>query len=224
MSEVKRGGGETEKGKYVVIEGPEGVGKTTQVELLVGHLAMKGIIARSDLREPGGTPEGERIRQWLKNPDIQRTPEQNLEKFNQARKLLHEQVIMPELENGKWVVCDRNRLSSHAYQGYGEGLDLGYVREECRNAIEGVEPDVELILWLDEAERRRRLADRGGTDYFEDLGDEFHQRVIRGYAAETYMLGISSIDGSGTPEQVHERIWQYVEPLTQNNYSNNTQV
>lgn len=214
MSALTHEGGEQPKGRYIVLEGGEGVGKTTQIKLLVGRLALFGIETRSDIREPGGTPMGEEIRRLLKDQDLPRAPETNLALFNAARIELQQQVIVPELEANKWVVCDRNRLSSHAYQGHGEGLSLRHVRDECDRATQYAAVDLEMVLWVDEPERQHRLAERGGTDYFEAKDPRFHQRVIAGYEKEATVLGIPYIDGNGSPEEVHERIWEYVEPLT----------
>lgn len=203
-----------ERGKVIVIEGAEGVGKSTQAERLAGRLAVHGYECRTDVREPGGTPMGEELRALLKNQDIPRQPQTNLSLFNAARVELIGQVIEPELTVGRWVVCDRNRLSSHAYQGHGEGMNIEYVRAKCADAIGDILPDlIELVLYCDETERRDRLEKRGGTDYFESQGSNFHQRVVAGYEIEAKALGLSYIDGNGSVDEVHECLWQHVEPL-----------
>ncbi len=204
-----------ERGKYLVIEGRDGVGKTTQVKMLAGWLAVQGIESRTDIREPGGTPIGEAIRTTLKDPELEREPETNLYLFNAARIELQKQVIAPELDAGKWVICDRNRLSSHVYQGHGEGLDLQYVRDECRRATTHATPDLELIIHLEEGERRRRISSdtTRSKDYFENMDEGVLVRIMNGYLQEAEDLNIPLIDGGGSPDEVHQRIVSEVEKM-----------
>lgn len=199
------------RGKYIVIEGPEAVGKSTQVEQLIDMLSEFGVEARSDIREPGGSPIGERIREVLKNGDLARQPLTNLYLFNAARTETLD-VIEGELERGNWVVCDRNHWSSYAYQVWGEGLD-GQVFETVTEPLKRrLPPDMTVFLMASEEEQRRRLDERGDSDYFQEQAPEFHARVRRGYLEAARRLG-TLIDGEGSREEVQERVRTFIRPL-----------
>lgn len=200
-----------ETGKYVVLEGGEGVGKTTQVELLVGRLALHGIIAEP-IREPGGDPMGERIRELVLDEGLERLPETEVFLFNAAR--LQTLAKIEELKrSGVWAVADRSRLSTIAYQGYGHLMDQQWVRTICNLTIQGREPDLELLLWADRSVTDSRRQQRGTVDRFEAMDIGFHTRVEDGYLIEAKAMGIAIIEASGTIEEVAERIWLHIEPL-----------
>lgn len=200
-----------ERGKYIVIEGPEAVGKTTQVEMMIGTLATHGITARSDIREPGGSPIGESIRSILKDGELQRDPLTNMYLFNAARVETLKRIDK-ELNEGYWVVCDRNYWSSFAYQVWGEGLDEKVFEQVTDPLKTRLAPDVTIFLTTSPEEQYRRLEQRGDSDYFQDKDEAFHQRVQSGYIEAAQRLR-SLVDGEGTPDEVHERVCAFIQPF-----------
>lgn len=213
MHEAEAGNHIKETGEYLVIEGPEAVGKTTQVKKLVGRLALMGYEVSDDIREPGGTPMAEAIRNVLKNKDLERSPETNLYLFNAAR-LETLRLIQERTDSGTWVVCDRNYLSSMAYQLEAEGADPDMFHATTEPVISRFRHGLELILMTSETEQARRLSLRGDDDYFQSQDEQFHKRVRQGYLKAARQRGIPVINGEGSEEEVHERIWQYVKPKT----------
>lgn len=189
---------------FIVFEGAEGSGKSTQVRLLGEWLDRQGV-AHIVTREPGGTAVGEEIRQiLLHGSDI--PAETELLLMNAARAVFVADVVRPALAAGKVVVADRFWLSSLAYQGYGRGLPLEEVRRICGFAAQGVEPDLTIVLDVPHEESAARRADRG-ADRIERAGTEFHQRVIEAYRllpkAESNVMLLS---GVGQPAEVQQRI------------------
>lgn len=184
-------------------EGLDGSGKSTQAELLREALVAE----RRDVvltREPGGTDLGERVRELLlSGGDMSPWAEAAL--FAAARAELVERVILPALERGADVVCDRYVDSSLAYQGIARGLGVERVLELNLAAIQGVLPDVTVLLLLDPAECARRS---GATDRIEREGDDFRIRVDGAYRelAELYPERIVTVDGFGAPEEIAEEI------------------
>lgn len=209
MSEKHKDSG-LERGAYIVLEGPEAVGKTTQTKRLAGRLALMGYEVRDDIREPGGTPMAEALREILKNKELQRSPETNLYLFNAAR-IETLKAIEEQTKQGKWVVCDRNYLSSIAYQLEAEGMDRELFTSSTEPVISRFPPDLELILMTSQTEQERRLLERGDDDYFQSQDADFHRRVRQGYIRAAADQGIPVIDGEGSEDEVHERIWQYIE-------------
>lgn len=189
---------------FIVFEGAEGSGKSTQVRLLGEWLTRHGV-AHVLTREPGGTQVGEQIRAiLLHGADI--PPETELLLMNAARAVFVDEVVKPALAGGKVVVADRFWLSSLAYQGYGRGVPLEEVRRICEFAARGVGADLTIVLDVPRAESEARRANRG-ADRIERAGTEFHQRV-----AEAYRLlpktetNVTLLPGVGGPAEVHQRI------------------
>jgi dTMP kinase len=204
-------GSQPATGRYLVIEGGEGVGKTTQVQLLADRLRESGVDA-AIVREPGGDAFAEAGRELLLGP-LPREPETEVLLFNALRAQVLKTRVAPSLAAGTWVVADRSQLSTIAYQGYGHGLDLGWTRSVCATVAGLCRPSLELILDLDlEAARARRDA-RGTTDRFEQLDDSFHERVREGYRREAAERGIALLDAAGPVGAVAEAIWSHVAPL-----------
>lgn len=212
------------KGKYIVLEGGEGVGKDTQAQLLINELIGRGLPAEF-VEEPGGDAIGLVLRSILKkDPDDQRLmrimggtdylllPKTELLLFNAARVQTLE-LIRQKLDAGSWVVCGRNFLSTLAYQCYGRGLDLEAGRAICSFAVEGLQPDLMLLLDAPAAETERRRAVRQQTDQFEAAGRGFHENVNAGYRREAEACGMPIVDAAGSVQEVHARIWKYVTEL-----------
>lgn len=174
------------KGLFITLEGGEGAGKTTQINALSDYLHKQGydvVITR----EPGGTPEAEKIRDLL----VQReggnwTPEAEVLLLFAARAMHLETLIRPALQQGKIVICDRFTDSTRAYQCYGHGLPLTVVEELDRIILDHFAPDITLILDLEPAEglarSGRRLAEVGSLeDRFENLDISFHEKLRQGF-------------------------------------------
>ena len=198
----------TATGRFIVLEGPDGVGKSTQVALLAQWMDALGV-PYLVTREPGGTPLGEAIRSLvLDRPELDVPAESELLLILAARAAFVRDVVRPALADGKTIVGDRFSLSTLAYQGYGRGLDLGRVRAGIEIATGGLRPDLCLLLDLPESEaweRRERAA--AGPDRIEAAGDGFRRAVREGYLALVESEpGVERVDARGTPEEVHDRI------------------
>jgi len=164
---------------FVVLEGGEGCGKSTQAKLLGRELVQRGIPSLL-VHEPGGTPLGEELRKYLKDPRQKLlSPAAELSLIAAARAQLVAEVIKPALEAGKAVICDRFYPSTVAYQGYGRGIDLALIAQLNALVTQGLKPDLVVLLDLPAEEGLRR---RGGNDdRFESEPVEFHRRVHEGY-------------------------------------------
>jgi len=201
----------TPRGRYVVLEGGEGVGKTTQAVALRDRLVGAGVPV-DVIREPGGDPFAEAGRALLLG-ELPREPETEVLLFNALRTQVLIAHVAPALAAGRWVISDRNRLSTIAYQGYGHGLDLAWTRSVCATAADLCPPDLELVLHVDEATATARRDARGVTDRFERLDAEFHRRVVAGYLAEAARSGVPVIDAAPDLDTVTDSIWAEVAPL-----------
>ena len=176
------------RGRFVVLEGIDGCGKTTQLEHLAQWLPASGLMpagsALIQTREPGGTRLGRAVRELLLHTRSDEAPGPTAELLLYAadRAQHVETVIRPALMRGDWVISDRFSGSTLAYQGYGRGLDRGLIDQLERIATEGLQPD--LTLWLTlpiEESLQRRRGDQ--ADRIEAEGRGFLQRVIEGFAA-----------------------------------------
>lgn len=198
-------------GKYIVIEGNDGTGKSTQVALLRERLMADGIDS-IEFHEPEGTPITNQIREIIKNGTLERDPETNLLLFTAAR---HEiwRSAREHLGRGTWIVAARNYFSTIAYQGYGEGLDQRVISETTRQFTDNLymNPDLAIILTLgDENERLRRIRQRGdlaNPDTFESMDTEFQERVSAGYAKLAAELTLPTITANRPPEEISEEIY-----------------
>lgn len=182
------------QGRLIAIEGPDGSGKSTLAKLLEAELSKERNVLL--VREPGGTDLGETIREILKS-DISVKIDDRAEAllFLAARAQIFSQVILPALEKGDWVIVDRGIHSTMIYQGMGRQLGVEKMRSLSLFATDDVQADLVLALQVSEETAAQRMKDRGeAQDRIEQAGDDFWQRVRRGY------LRLHSFD----PERVHE--------------------
>jgi len=169
------------RGIFITVEGIEGTGKSTNIDFLTGLIEKRGFeVVRT--REPGGTPMAEQIRQLLLDHDQENLPAiAELLLFFASRSLHLCNTIIPSLQQGKWVVCDRFTDASRAYQGSGRGLDLDRIERLAEWVQEGVEPDMTLLLDAPAEIGMERAAARGEGDRMDNEELAFYQRVRAGY-------------------------------------------
>ena len=204
-----------ERGKFISLEGGEGVGKSTQVKALARELEQRGI-AVVVTREPGGSDGAERIRELLlTGTDDRWSPQAEALLFAAARADHVEKTIRPALDRGAWVLCDRFVDSSIAYQGGAGGLGIEGVRAVNAFAVKGEFPDRTLVLVLDEGAERARARDGGDGDRIGGRSGDYHRKVdaaFRIIAAEEPGR-VRLIDASGTKEQVTQRLLDAIADL-----------
>lgn len=168
-------------GKFIVFEGIDGTGKSTQLALLQNYLSQKGYNVLTT-REPGGTVISEEIRSLLLNPahkDLDYRTEAFL--YSSARSQLVYTKIKPALAEGEIVLCDRFIDSTLAYQGYGRGLPIEFLEKLNQLATEGLNPDRVIVLDLPVEESLSRMKNRSERDRLESEPTQFHRRVREGY-------------------------------------------
>jgi dTMP kinase len=199
-------------GKFITVEGGEGVGKSTQVPLLVEHLRAAGHVV-VNTREPGGTPRAERIRELLLQPTSEPMPAScELLLMFAARASHLENLILPALQRGEWVVCDRFTDATYAYQGGGRGVDGRQIELLERLVQAELRPDLTLLLDAPEtlalSRARQRDATRGRTDRFEQEQLQFFQRVRSTYLerAQREPQRFMIIDAAAEPAEVARTI------------------
>jgi dTMP kinase len=197
------------RGRFITIEGGEGVGKTTQVGLLVAALKRAGIPARAT-REPGGSPGAEAIRGLLLEGDGERWGAVGEALLLVAARSDHvARLIAPSLAKGIWVVSDRFADSTLAYQGYGRGLALEDLAALHRFALGSFASDLTVILDLPAETGLARAAARSNVDdRFERLDRAFHERLRQGFRqiAAANSARCVLIDGSADPQTVRRAV------------------
>ena len=194
-------------GFFLVLEGPEGAGKTSLAASLMEAMKSQGLDPVA-VREPGGTPAAEHARRALLDPEARLEPQVELLFVAAARAHLVQSIIRPALAAGRIVVSDRYDLSTLAYQGAGRGVPLETVASVNQVATGGLRPDLTLVLDVPpEVGAARQRAAGKAPDRFEREDQGFHDRVCRAYRA-IEGPGIRRIDGTGTPEAVLREAWQ----------------
>jgi len=194
-------------GLFITVEGGEGVGKSTQARRLSNSLRASGCTV-VETREPGGTPVGDGIRGILLDPGSRMTARTEAMLYEASRAELTEMVIVPALDRGDVVVCDRFIDSTTAYQAYGRGIDLESITALNLLATAGVRPDVTVLLTL-ELEESLRRATKGGADRMEQESLEFHRRVHDGFLAlaSAEPARFVVVDAEGGPDDVAAVVW-----------------
>ena len=197
--------------RFMVLEGADGVGKSTQSRLIADWVRSHKVEA-VETREPGGTPYGARIRAILLDQvePLDARSEALLMAADRAHHL--SELIRPALARGAWVISDRHVPSSLVYQGVARGLGVEEVGAINKWATAGSEPDLVIVLDLPDGElEARREARVGGSDRLELEGDEFHASVRNAYRELAVERGWELVDASGEQAEVSKRVIAVVE-------------
>ncbi len=194
---------------FITFEGPDGSGKTTQLNKLIPVLEAQGLdVVRT--REPGGTDIGDQIRSVIMNmKNKSMHPRAEILLFCASRAQLVEELVHPSLAAGKVILCDRYADSTMAYQGYGHGLDRTALTQLLDFATGGLKPDLTLLFDISaEAGLRRRISNHEEWNRMDDYALQFHERVRQGYltmaAAEPERWVVINADRS--PDEIHEEV------------------
>lgn len=202
-------------GRFITLEGGEGVGKSTQLKALAEALRARKIDVLVT-REPGGSEGAEKIRELLLGGAEERWGARSEVLLFAAARADHvEKVIRPALETGRWVLADRFVDSSLAYQGGAGGLGIETVREINAFGINGWYPDRTLVLIFNQGGDRARQRDSGESDRIGGRPDDYHRKVeaaFRIIAAEEPER-VQLVDASGSPEEVTKRLLDAIEDL-----------
>lgn len=198
---------------FIAIEGMDGSGKSTQMELLRQKLVQQGVEVLIT-REPGGTPIGEQIRELVltpAHPEMSPRTEALLYAASRAQHIT--EVIEPALAKGKTVISDRYVASSYVYQGIARGLGVQPVKAINEFAIQGRMPDLTIFLFVSKEKAIRRKKEQKELDRLEAESMEFHNKVNQGFfdLAETYSYPKIIVNTDKDPESVHEEIWKEVQ-------------
>lgn len=205
-----------ERGKFITVEGVEGVGKSTNMEFIVARIETAGFnVMRT--REPGGTPMAEQIRQMLLQHGDEALPDlAELLLFFAARSLHIENAIRPALATGTWVICDRFTDASRAYQGAGRGQTMEKINTLANWTHGDLNPDLTVLLDAPEDIGMRRAQKRGATDRLESEQLSFYARVRQQYLAlaEQEPERFAVIDASRPLAEVQAQIAVIIDALT----------
>jgi dTMP kinase len=195
---------------FIVFEGPEGAGKSTQIQHLVSKLRETFEVVQT--REPGGTPAADAIRKVILDPNFTISPLTEFLLYSASRAQHVEEVIKPALEQNKTVVCDRFFGASVAYQGYGRGLELPFIYDLTKRVTQGITPNLVLLLDIDSKVGMERIAQRGQKDRLELADLSFHQKVREGFLAQAKENANWVIINAQQEEaKVTSEIWQAVQ-------------
>jgi len=197
-------------GKFIVLDGPDGCGKTTQAGLLIQWLKKQNVAVET-FREPGGTAIGEKIRQILLNPEhIQLSTRSELMLYMAARTQLWEEKISPALKENKCVILDRWLSSTCAYQGCAGGFGMDNVIKIAADCLERPWPDLTIILDVDPETAAKRL--KRTLDRMERKGEGYHQKVREGFLKlAKQKKNLVVIDGTSNIETMHKKILEVIE-------------
>ena len=201
-------------GLFISFEGIDGCGKSTQADLLRSYLESKGEQVEL-LREPGGTALSEQIREILLNPNNDKMdPSTESILLSACRAQLTREIIIPALERGNIVICDRYADSTLAYQGYGRGINLEWLEKLNAFATAGLKPDITLLVDLPVDEAFNRMQSKS-FDRIEMEGIEFLDKVRSGYLELTdrFSKRYFMIDGMETIKEMSKKIINKIEEI-----------
>lgn len=203
------------RGRFITVEGGEGVGKSTNMQYICGLIRKRGHEVL-ETREPGGTPLAERIRALLLEHGDEPLPAAaELLLFFAARSLHVENLIRPALAAGTWVVCDRFTDTTRAYQGWGRGLDMSFIDQLAERVHGDLAPDLTILLDAPAEVGMDRAEHRGAADRMEKEERDFHTRIRRGYLAqaEAEPERFAVVDAGRPLEAVRARIEEALQPV-----------
>lgn len=207
------------KGKFITIEGSEGVGKTTNINFIVNFLTNQNKEVL-ETREPGGTAAAEDIRKILLNPESELIPDiAELLLFFAARSLHLENVIVPALRAGKFIICDRFTDATIAYQGFGRGFDIDRINNIAQWVHADIQPDLTILLDAPAEIGMQRAIKRGEIDRMESEEISFYERVREGYIclAKQYSDRFVVVDANQPLDLVQKEIIMHLKNLLQKN-------
>jgi dTMP kinase len=195
-------------GKFIVLDGPDGCGKTTQAKLLAEWLQKQGV-STAVFRDPGGTVIGEKIRQILLSPEHEAmNTGTELLLYMAARAQLWSEKISPALKENKCVVLDRWLSSTCAYQGYAGRIGINKVEKIAADCLERIWPDLTIILDVDVETSAKRLSRQ--LDRMEAKSHRYHQKVRKGFLQLAKEKNFLVVDGSDNAEKVHQKILKLI--------------
>ena len=205
------------KTKFITIEGTEGVGKSTNIEFMLNYLHENSIDSIVT-REPGGTENAEKIRDILLNSNNEQVPEiAELLLFFSARSFHVSNAIIPALQNGKSVICDRFTDATIAYQGYGRGFDISQINMLSSWVLADLKPDITILLDAPADIGMQRTMNRGYRDRMESEDISFYERVRQGYLklAIEQPSRFQVIDATQSIQEVQADIKNHLDSLFQ---------
>lgn len=200
------------RGIFIVLEGPDRSGKSTQATLLKAWLEERGrkVVVT---REPGGTSVAEKVREILLDPESEIAPLTELFLYETSRAQHTVEKILPALKAGKVIISDRYTFSTVAYQGYGRGLDLKTVETLNRIATLDLKPDLTIVFDIPDKVFAEREKTRPGRDRIERAPDAFRRRVNRAYKLLARRPGAVRVDGGRSVDEIQADIRARVELL-----------
>ena len=211
----------TKRGRLITLEGGDGVGKSTHIELLNTYLTEQGISVLTT-REPGGTALGEALRKVLLRDELECGAEAEMMVLFAARTQHLHAVLRPAIALGEWVLCDRFTDATFAYQGGGRGIPLERIAYLETFVQENFQPDLTLLLDLPIEEGLIRAAERGGrTDRFEKQNLAFKERIRQSYLRRQrdYPDRIHYVDASGSVDEIQTTLQRHIQTLLECDYN-----
>ena len=200
------------RGRFITLEGGDGAGKTLQAARLRDALEARGV-GTLLTREPGGSPGAEEIRSLLVSGSVERWEPLAEAMLHAAARRDHLlQTIEPALERGLWVISDRFVDSMIVYQGYGQGADLDVLERISALSLGGFQPDLTVVLDIPVVEGLRRAEARAGSNRYERMGTEFHEKVRQGFLARARAEPerFAVVDATADPQAVSSTILDIV--------------
>ncbi|MEM6431908.1 MAG: dTMP kinase [Deinococcota bacterium] len=198
-------------GCFIAFEGPEGAGKSTQIQHLTRRLKAAGI-APIVSREPGGTPAGNAIREVILDPQLTMTPLTEFLLYSASRAEHVHELITPALEANKVVISDRFAGASIAYQGYGRGVPLSFITDLTTDISKHM-PDITVLLDIDVELGLSRIAKRGQLDRLEQADLSFHKQVRQGFLTQAKNNPSWLIfDANQTEDELSDKLYDALYP------------
>ena len=199
--------------RFISFEGGEGSGKSTQIKILKNRLSKIANVIVT--REPGGTMEGEQIRKILVKGDLNKFSGQSETLLNFAARIEHvNKIIIPNLKNNKWVLCDRFIDSTTAYQGYGRRINIKMIENLSKNLINNIKPNITFLLDIDPLEGIKRSRKRFNKELrYENMSLAYHRRIRSAFKkiAKNNKKRIIMIDANLNKTAIAEYIWKFIQ-------------